>query len=243
MRALAGSDILALWETARGYHPVDRALALLAAAEPTASHGELAALPLGQRDQHLIALRRLTFGDCLPGRTRCPHCNEAVEFELSCGTLLGASPNATLEQTLRVDGYELCLKPLNSYDLAAAAQAPDLNEAHRILLTRCVVEAWLDSLVIPVEDLPIEIAVPIAQTLADNDPQAELLVDLTCPACDHRWQSVLDIVHVLWNELAARAQRLLTEVHVLARAYGWPEADILALSPIRRAAYLERVMT
>jgi hypothetical protein len=29
------------------------------------------------------------------------------------------------------------------------------------------------------------------------------------------------------------------EVDALARAYGWREADILALSPARRAAYLE----
>jgi hypothetical protein len=30
-------------------------------------------------------------------------------------------------------------------------------------------------------------------------------------------------------------------VHLLASAYGWPEADILALSAPRRAAYLQRV--
>ena len=39
----------------------------------------------------------------------------------------------------------------------------------------------------------------------------------------------------------ARAQRLLMEVHLLARAYGWREADILGMSPARRNAYLQRV--
>jgi hypothetical protein len=34
---------------------------------------------------------------------------------------------------------------------------------------------------------------------------------------------------------------LLTEVHRLAQAYGWREAEILALSEARRHAYLELV--
>jgi hypothetical protein len=41
--------------------------------------------------------------------------------------------------------------------------------------------------------------------------------------------------------VAARAQRLLMEVHLLARAYSWRESDILAMSPARRNAYLQQV--
>ena len=43
------------------------------------------------------------------------------------------------------------------------------------------------------------------------------------------------------HEVQARARRLLREVDVLARAYGWTEADVLALSEQRRTAYLEIV--
>ena len=39
----------------------------------------------------------------------------------------------------------------------------------------------------------------------------------------------------------ARARALLAAVHTLARAYGWSEPDVLALSEQRRAAYLEMV--
>ena len=39
----------------------------------------------------------------------------------------------------------------------------------------------------------------------------------------------------------SRAVQLLDEVHQLATAYGWTEAEILALSDTRRAAYLDRV--
>jgi hypothetical protein len=63
-----------------------------------------------------------------------------------------------------------------------------------------------------------------------------------CPSCGHVWQALLDIVDFLWKEVAAGAARLLDEVHTLARAYHWPEADILAMSSRRRQAYLELAM-
>jgi hypothetical protein len=37
------------------------------------------------------------------------------------------------------------------------------------------------------------------------------------------------------------AKAYLNEVHMLAWAYGWREADILAMSSARRQFYLERV--
>jgi hypothetical protein len=64
-------------------------------------------------------------------------------------------------------------------------------------------------------------------------------VDLTCPSCQEPWEVTLDIVTYLWDEIAAEARRLIYEVDVLARAYGWREADVLAMTPQRRQAYLE----
>ena len=79
--------------------------------------------------------------------------------------------------------------------------------------------------------------------MSARDPQAEVLLDLTCPACGASWQTVFDIAAYFWAELTAEAKRLLREVDALARAYGWREVDILALSPGRRQAYLELVWT
>jgi hypothetical protein len=47
----------------------------------------------------------------------------------------------------------------------------------------------------------------------------------------------------LWLEITARSQRLILEVHQLARTYGWTEAEILNLSAARRALYLKMVTT
>jgi hypothetical protein len=62
---------------------------------------------------------------------------------------------------------------------------------------------------------------------------------LVCPTCGSGWAVAFDIVAFFWTELQAWAQRMLRDIHTLARAYGWREADILALSPLRRQVYLE----
>jgi hypothetical protein len=52
---------------------------------------------------------------------------------------------------------------------------------------------------------------------------------------------MFDIVPYLWTEINAWAMRLLREIHSLATAYGWREADILAMSAVRRHWYLEMI--
>ena len=238
MRALTVSEIIQLWETAYRYHPVDQALSMLQPVLPDHSRDQLAAMTLGQRDDLLLSLRKATFGDALPGTSRCPACAATIEFELNC-SVLQSDVIEPHQESLSQDGYKVKIRPLNSFDLAAAAGASSARQARVMLLDRCVSEAFYQDKAIEPETLPAEIEGRIAETALAADSRAEILLDLDCPDCQQQWQSVLDIGHVLWLEISARAQRLLMEVHVLARAYGWGEAEIFELSPIRRAAYLQ----
>jgi hypothetical protein len=81
----------------------------------------------------------------------------------------------------------------------------------------------------------------MADRFATSDPQADVQIQLLCPACSSTWEQDFDISSFLWAEIDTWARRLLADVHVLARAYGWDEDQILALSPLRRHAYLEMV--
>ena len=81
----------------------------------------------------------------------------------------------------------------------------------------------------------------LARTVAECDPQADIDLELTCPACGAQWRTPFDITGFLWRELEAWAMRTLRETHLLASAYGWSEADILALSAWRRQHYLDLV--
>ncbi|MGH9908466.1 MAG: phage baseplate protein, partial [Pyrinomonadaceae bacterium] len=79
----------------------------------------------------------------------------------------------------------------------------------------------------------------IAEEIGRHDPQADVRLALVCPDCSHRWETIFDIVSLVFNEISAWASRILRQVHLLSLAYGWREIDILSLSPLRRQAYLE----
>ena len=81
----------------------------------------------------------------------------------------------------------------------------------------------------------------VSDGMEEMDPQGDILLDISCISCGHSWKIVFDIVTFFWTEIDAWAHRILREVHDLAKAYGWREADILAMSPWRRQIYLEMV--
>ena len=71
------------------------------------------------------------------------------------------------------------------------------------------------------------------------DPAAAAVINLDCPGCGRRWSAPFELAEFVWTEVDRCARRLLADVHTLASAYGWREADVLAVSPARRAFYLQ----
>jgi hypothetical protein len=241
MLTLSAGDLLTLWERGASLHPIDRALQVLAIALPDRPWRDLARVSLGERDALLLEVRRATLGDRIAAQDTCQACGERVEIDLTCSALIGEhtpSPGAWL---LEHDGYHVTLRCINSEDAAAAAMSVNVAIARSQLLERCVVSASRDEQPVQAIDLPEPIVSAAAASMADHDTRAELVLDLTCPACERRWQRVLDVVRFVWIELTARAQQLIADIHTLARAYGWSEAEILAMSDARRTAYLSLV--
>lgn len=245
VRGLSAPEVLRVWEVAHGQHPLDRALTLLAAACPWAAWEDLAALSVGQRDARLLDAREQTFGPVFSGFAECPHCGERLEFSFATSDVRAAPLSADgAEETLEAsvgEGLALRFRLPTSHDLGAVAACGDVAAARRALVERCVLQATRKGEPIQCDDLSAEEIATLAVLVADRDPQAETLLDLHCPACEHGWQALFDVASFFWTELAAQARRLLREVHALARAYGWRELDILALSVRRRKAYLEMV--
>lgn len=236
MRSLSASQLMDVWERGANEHPVDRALTLLSACcEET--RAELAALSIGRRDARLLEAYERLFGPALEAFAQCPRCGERLEYRLSIRELAVPLPESEQPMIVHTAEASLHLRLPNSLDLRAASECPGLDEARKLLLERCVEREGQPG--VPVEDLPESTVEQIASCLAHADPQAETLIDLTCCACQHAWQVLLDIEGFLWAKVRAMARRLLQEVHALARAYGWREHDILALSAVRRQAYLE----
>jgi hypothetical protein len=255
MRSLTAQDILAVWEAGRDQHPVDRALTVLEYGFPDLKREHSARLPLGQRDGMLLRMRAATFGDMMTSFVRCPKCGEQLEFPISCSAISGPGgaisdqqsgasgrrSEAPKEFSLRHGKIQIRFRLLDSFDLAAAAAGANLDAARQELLKRCVLSAKQEKRKLSADELPKAVAARLAVRLAELDPLSELNLDLTCPKCRNQWQEVLDPLEFFWAELAEAAGRLLSEVHILAHAYGWRESEVLALSAQRRRRYLEMV--
>src|SRR5258708_2994405 len=243
MRPLSAQEMLVIWERGLHQHPVERALTMLNVAMPAFAADALLTLSIGQRDAYLLALREATFGSRLESFVECPACQERLEFTPHRPDIRVTSVTESNEGTQQavIDGYELHFRSPNSRDLIAIARFRDVDAARRILVQRCIVEAKRDGETITVSAFREPMIVDLAEHMARFDPQAEVRLNLSCPACDHQWSLLFDIASFLWTEICGQAKRLLRDVHTLARAYGWREADILSMSAARRQCYLEMV--
>jgi hypothetical protein len=217
--------VLRIWERGRREHPIDRAVTMLSLFNKW-SRDEVAAVSVERRDAQLLAWRTKLFGPELPGYASCSECGCGVDVALT----VDADDDTEEQFTVDVGGQAVTVRLPTSLDLAAVAGCRSVDEASRALIARCVED--------DARALDEELA---ALVEAEWDHRARLsagAVALACPDCDHHWVLDLDVAEFLWREIEIEAERLLHEVDLLARRYGWSERDILALSTTRRKLYL-----
>lgn len=225
--------ILTLWERGAATAPIERALLLAGEARPDLDMQQCWALPLGQRDQAIAVLRTRLFGPTAELFSRCPHCGTEMEVVVADVARVFQEASASPPPRLQLQG--LSLRAVTSEDLAAAetaaAQGRDLRAA---IIERVATVA-------EGETVPELDSSTLDAALESLDAAAELRFELTCSDCGDQWISLFDIADFTWRELARAAGRIADEVAALASAYGWCEADTLAMSRMRRALYLERI--
>lgn len=221
--ALTSEAIVRAWEAGARRSPLDRAMAVLWAA----GDGDAADLPLAERDRRLLAVREVSFGSHLTAVARCRECGEQVEVTLEAGQLarLLVAPGV---HEVEVGGRAVTLRPLTSRDLAAAAGAREAD-----------VPGILRARLTGVADLPPEALGRIDSLIEEREAAGELTCELACVECGSEWNEHLDVASHVWAEVDAVARRLLREVAEVAAAFGWSEAEIMAMSETRRAAYLD----
>jgi hypothetical protein len=253
MQAPSASELLAVWERARAQPVTTQALMLLEAAEPDSRGEELSRLSVGRRDGRLLALREALFGARLVGLTACPQCGQQLELSIHTSELRASQLRTTAQHdvpetlSLRNGGYEATFRLPNSEDLAALTERDvphDEQDAIRDLLSRCLVELRRNGRrqkPNALRAMPLELIEAIAAEMEKADPQANVQLNLRCANCGHQWESPFDIVSFLWSEIDNWARRMLHEVCVLASAFSWREADILAMSTQRRRVYIQMI--
>ncbi|MDH4273635.1 MAG: phage baseplate protein [Gammaproteobacteria bacterium] len=240
MRALKASELLRIWDEGQTCSAADRALQLLATIGVTADPRQLATLTIGQRDAYLLQLRQYTFGDVMQARTLCPHCKGPLEFALPVSQLLAAHamPGPPCWHDLDFEEWHLRFRLPNTEDLFYIAGVGDVNAQREELLARCITDVRRGEKETGIWEMTNEVIRLVVDKMENLDPYAEINLKLSCPECGADWDALFDILGYLDREISMYARRLLREVDVLARAYGWCEADILALSSRRRNAYI-----
>jgi hypothetical protein len=119
----------------------------------------------------------------------------------------------------------------------------DLNQAdyQEEIIARCVIDVEGPEGNVEPANIPQDVVDLLADEMERRDPLAMIRLDLRCAQCGHVWQSLFDVASLLWTDVDRWARMFLHEVHLLARAYGWTERDVLRLSDARREHYLGMV--
>ena len=232
MRGLDAERIILLSERGADLPPARRALLLLATAFPDAPDEALLRLAVGTRDRLLMRLRARLLGDALTARQRCVGCGEDFEIEFTADQI-GLAPSPQDERlpeapagSLRYRRRDFEVRAVCVEDMIAAEGAEGVEAARALLAERTAPEA------------PAAARRRLAETLEALDPAADTVLEAACPDCGAEQELRLDPAAFVWEELAARAPRILRDVAELARIYHWSEREILAMPASRRAFYL-----
>lgn len=241
MRAgLDAEALLTLWEGGHGQPAGARDEALLRAmfedAEP--------ARTLGERNARLVELHARVFGREIELMSHCPACGTVAQFSGDCEALVARMRprlDSAEPSRLKAEGHVIDFRMPDSADIAMASGEENNEDFTQLLLDRCVLACTREGNNVPVRQLPAPVLDALSQHMETLDPGASVSFALDCPQCATRWQAPLDIGEMVWQKVRAAAERVLLDIDVLARAYGWTEPEVLRLNPLRRAAYLQMV--
>ncbi len=244
LQPLSVAQLLHAWEAGVVQPPARRTLPVLMAALPALAEPQVLGLRLGQRNQCLLTLRTWVFGSRLCALADCPQCKAVIDLTLDTSDLCHALPDTSdVPTTLQHGAWRIHFTSPRVADLLSASRFSDMPRIRQYLIECCVISIHHDEMPQPVAAIPADVLAEVIAAIEAADPLAHLDLSLSCPDCAHAWAAGFDIASFLWGELDAWAWRTLREVDVLARVYGWSEADILSLSATRRQRYLELAET
>ncbi len=233
--------------------------ALLAACSAPTSAEHWWLCTVGERTAALLAVLRESQGsEVIEHRLRCeqPGCGERFDIELPYAALgvgpleaLGVGPLATLGVG---PSATPAWRPVPQHIVLPRDNAPplplrlptgaDLRAWRRMALDPRGDAQWaMLSQLCQAGELRPQDSAHAAAALAQADPLVAFSVTSGCPACGTEAEIEVDLEALALQRLAAQQRQLLRDVHVLASRYGWSEAEVMALSPARRARYVELI--
>lgn len=184
---------------------------------------------VASRLQGLLAVARATYPADLDVSARCERCHEALSFSLPLEGFVHAPVSGPI--TCQAEGREAFEVRLptgkDQQRWLESAEGNPLGMAKDLVMNETVLAAWDDDLFAAME-----------LRLEQADPYTALNLESECPHCETAVSQPLNLEGALLHRLQSALTERLRDVHRLARAYHWSEAEILALPPGRRDFYL-----
>ena len=168
-------------------------------------------------------------------QARCNQCEEDFDLPVT----LSSTPRKPASEGFPVIEVETSLGPRafeapNGAHEEQLANAPTADDPARRLLGLCGLDeaASADAARFTPDDL-----VKIDAAFEAACPDVADQLHTRCPACSAELEARIDPLQFAFP----RSRALLQEVHLIARAYHWAEADILSIPSTRRTAYAELI--
>jgi len=160
-------------------------------------------------------------------------CGEAFEFDLPLSALPDGAADGEPIGVQLGDGRSAALRRPTGNDLRRWRDAApsSRDDAVRTMLESLLVRGQVSK----------DDEAQVAEAIVAMDALVAFSVACQCPACGAANDVSVDLEALALKRLAARQRALLQEVHRFASAYGWTEAEVLAVPPARRARYLELI--
>lgn len=165
----------------------------------------------------------------------CTVCGESFDFAVDQAEL-PAKPASPRPVECASSIGPLTVRPPTGADQEAVAESEDA-EAVQLLIERCVRRHGEPLTDEQVDQVLAADFVALDEAFSSCSPEVTTVVTAVCPECDASSEIRID-PYLLFD---ARAEDLLTDVHTVASAYHWSEAEILALPRARRMQYLARI--
>ena len=190
--------------------------------------GSAAALTATDRDRVLAAVHRRVYGTRIRSTLSCGGCADRFDMDFNLDDLLsglGRRPDAAEVQALgdgvfQTDSGMQFRLPTGEEECACIGLSS--GEAVGWLASRCLVRGA------GADEEALQLAMEVAGPVADVELQAQ------CPECGGVQPVHFDLQRYVLSGLANERQGLATEVHLLARAYGWSRTEIMEMPRSQR---------
>jgi hypothetical protein len=227
--------LMSTWESALAQPAATRTATLVAVLRDGSD--DPLALDVGTREHDALRLVARIAGEVLDGETTCTQCGERMEINVPLAALQLAPADIA---EVRDGAWHVGLRVPDTRDVLAALDFPTGEASEAALFARCVTSAHCNGEARTARDLPAAVRAQCEARLDALAPHANLTLDLVCPACGAADLVPFDAGAFVFERMRHWVEDQLDDIARLCRAYGWREADVLAMGAWRRHFYLAR---